>query len=75
VKVFVDVVAKKDGGSGYRVLLVSQDYAAALVQEDGIVWQREESLASITKSEFMDLPSSHVFDTSFHTLSDNENGM
>ena len=33
-----------------------------------VTWQREESLASVVKSEIMDLPSSHVFDSIAHTI-------
>lgn len=44
-------------------LLVMEDQSLVMVNKNATVWQREESLALVSKIEFMDLPSSHVFDT------------
>ncbi|XP_064629026.1 ER membrane protein complex subunit 1-like isoform X2 [Lineus longissimus] len=48
---------KRDGSTGYRYLIISEDHAITLMQQSGkAVWNREEALASVLSVEMVDLP-------------------
>jgi hypothetical protein len=66
-------MSKKDSKLVYRILLITEDSCATMLQEEVFTWQREEALASIVQVEIMDLPSSHVFDTIVEALKTEEN--
>lgn len=54
----------------YFALLVYQDHTVFGLKDGQVAWKREEALASISKVEFLDLPSSHVFDKYMSNLND-----
>jgi hypothetical protein len=54
---FVYLFHKKDKSLGYRMLLVTEEEAISLIQQNGrLLWTREESLANIRAVEVLDLP-------------------
>ncbi|XP_028413058.1 ER membrane protein complex subunit 1-like [Dendronephthya gigantea] len=57
VNIFTHFFLRKDNSIGYRVLTIFEDYSVSLSQHTGrIFWTREESLASITAVEMIELP-------------------
>lgn len=57
VSIYTHFFSKKDNTIGYRVMVLSQDHSISLVQHNGrVLWTREESLASITAVEMVELP-------------------
>lgn len=58
----MNLIEKKNESLTHRVLAVYEDESISFFQEGTLIWEREESLASINHVETMDLPSSHVFD-------------
>eukprot|EP00245_Coleochaete_scutata_P017709 TRINITY_DN8832_c0_g2_i1.p1 TRINITY_DN8832_c0_g2~~TRINITY_DN8832_c0_g2_i1.p1 ORF type:complete len:1022 (-),score=187.79 TRINITY_DN8832_c0_g2_i1:311-3376(-) len=54
--VFLNAYARKDGGYGFRALVVGEDDSVGLLQQGEVVWVREEGLASIVGVEMVDLP-------------------
>ena len=57
VSIYTHFFYRKDNTIGYRVLTIFEDYAITLSQHTGrMFWTREESLASITAVEMVELP-------------------
>ena len=55
--IYIHFFLRKDATIGYRVLTIFEDYSITLSQHTGrIFWTREESLASITAVEMVELP-------------------
>ena len=56
-KAIVYLFKKKDSLIGYRMLLTMEDETVLMVQQPGrIMWLRDESLATITAVEMVELP-------------------
>eukprot|EP00118_Oscarella_pearsei_P010498 m.64731 g.64731 ORF g.64731 m.64731 type:complete len:994 (+) comp35274_c0_seq12:68-3049(+) len=56
-EVHVYMFLKKDKSLAYRMLLITEDDALSLVQQNGrVTWTRDESLADITNVEVVDFP-------------------
>lgn len=57
ISLYTHFFLRKDHTIGYRVLTMFQDYSISLLQHTGrIFWTREESLATITAVEMIELP-------------------
>ncbi|GMH35035.1 hypothetical protein BSKO_02903 [Bryopsis sp. KO-2023] len=61
-QVFLGVYARKDNTVGYRALVIGENGAMALLQQGQVVWKREEGLASLQASIFIDPPASATAD-------------
>ena len=56
-QIYTHFFFRKDNTIGYRVLALFQDHSLSLIQHTGrLIWTREESLASITAVEMVELP-------------------
>ncbi|KAK1550630.1 hypothetical protein Q3G72_022239 [Acer saccharum] len=55
-KVFVNNYVRTDRSHGFRALIVMEDHSLLLVQQGKIVWNREDSLASIIDVTTSELP-------------------
>lgn len=55
-KVFINNYIRTDRSYGFRALIVMEDYSLLLVQQGKIVWNREDSLASIIDVTTSELP-------------------
>ena len=55
-RVFLGTYSRRDGGRGFRALLVGVDQSVALAQQGRLAWLREESLAQVTASVFVEPP-------------------
>jgi hypothetical protein len=75
VSLFPQLFSKRDGSVGTRVLLTAQDHAAIMLQpgredkenkkdKSAVLWLREEALASVTESAFVDYEAASEQDTS-----------
>ena len=57
ISLYTHFFLRKDHTIGYRVLTMFQDYSISLSQHTGrILWTREESMATITAVEMIELP-------------------
>jgi hypothetical protein len=57
VSIYTHFFLRKDNTIGYRLLTIFEDYSITLSQHTGrMFWTREESLASITAVEMVELP-------------------
>ncbi|KAM7277484.1 hypothetical protein ACFE04_019350 [Oxalis oulophora] len=55
-KVFINNYVRVDRSHGYRALIVMEDHSLLLLQQSGIVWTREDGLASISDVTVSELP-------------------
>ena len=55
-RVFLGTYTRRDGGRGFRVLLAGMDHSVALAQQGRLAWLREESLAQVIASVFVEPP-------------------
>jgi hypothetical protein len=75
VKAFLNAYSTKTQTKGFRLLLRFQDddiflfHSLPSSSAFAFEWKREEALASVVKTETLDLPSSHVLDDYVSTLS------
>ncbi|KAJ3193278.1 hypothetical protein HK101_005110 [Irineochytrium annulatum] len=53
---FLDVIVKKDGPPGFRVLVVTESGTVELAGESQVKWTRNESLTETAATAFVDLP-------------------
>jgi outer membrane protein assembly factor BamB len=54
--IFLTGYKGKQETPGFRVLLVSSDSSLSLLQQNKVVWQREEAFASVTRTAVVDFP-------------------
>lgn len=57
IKFYSHFFSRKDNSIGYKLLVVFEDHAVVMLQHNGrTLWIREESLATITAAEMVELP-------------------
>lgn len=56
--ILASVCPRQPKGTGCRHLLSSEDHSVSLLQNNRLVWVREEALANIVAVEIMELPMS-----------------
>ncbi|XP_076040041.1 ER membrane protein complex subunit 1 [Oratosquilla oratoria] len=56
LSIYVYKFDRRDGGSAVRALITCSDHSVHLISNAGVVWSREEALASVLAAEAVDLP-------------------